>query len=160
MTFLTVEAGKFESLKIDEYFSLEIETLDDIIFKTKVILLPEKLCELEALHNACFPIVYPKSFYENILTDDYSCLFAVCKSTGRIVGFSVGRCQNRRLSCLGRREGYICTFGVASEFRNKGLGSCLLRNTISLFKNYHQVNYLTLHVLVTNKSAIRYFLYI
>lgn len=87
---------------------------------------------LQALHNACFPIVYSDSFYEQLVAgDEYSTILALSEADGSVVGFATGRVESDAAASVvcraRRRSGYISTFGVAPSHRGRGLGSVLLK---------------------------------
>eukprot|EP00116_Pleurobrachia_bachei_P010501 sb/3470763/ len=116
-----------------------------------------------------FPVEYPNSWYYDITTDTdrYLTLAAVKHDT--IIGLVVTElrqsksCTPDEIALLDRAQlkdsilTYIMTLGVRKEYRRQGIASVLMKEVLSRLKSYPDVKGVYLHVLASNKCAIKFY---
>ncbi|KAL1129179.1 hypothetical protein AAG570_013709, partial [Ranatra chinensis] len=133
-------------------------------------LCPSDLKEVRSLCRAWFPIDYPYAWYEDITSDPrFYSLAAVYE--GVIIGLIVAEIKdyvnlnkedkNILSTCFGQSTsvGYMLSLGVSEAHRRNGIASLLLDNLISHLTapENQDCKALFLHVLTTNKPAIRFY---
>lgn len=138
---------------------VDLEAFDGVVFSR---MFAQCTAQLRELHNVCFPIVYHDSFYESLVDDVESggavvCVLALTVDSGCVVGFATARVETATaLMCRRARSlGYVSTFGVAPEYRKRGLGGNLLANVCRMLEAHpNRITACTLDVKVDNVAAI------
>ncbi|KAK9502810.1 hypothetical protein O3M35_011514 [Rhynocoris fuscipes] len=133
-------------------------------------LCPSDLPEVRALCRNWFPIDYPYVWYEEITSNPrFYSLAAVYE--GVIVGLIVAEIKpytklcpadrNILSSCFSKTSSvaYMLSLGVSENYRRNGIASLLLDNLVSHLTAPEncECKALFLHVLTTNKPAIRFY---
>ncbi|XP_026821652.1 N-alpha-acetyltransferase 60 [Rhopalosiphum maidis] len=133
-------------------------------------LCPQDINEVNALCVDCFPVEYPRSWYEDITSNPkFYSLAAIHKST--IVGIIVAEIKLYIKLNPKEREvvspsagkftqvGYILSLGVTKAYRRNGIASLLLDNLVSHLTSAESQNCkaIFLHVLSSNSSAISFY---
>lgn len=117
--------------------------------------------QLKKINQACFPVTYNASFYEDMAkkNDENLCKFAYWN------GFAVGAICTRVEpvpDCAGRHRIYIMTLGVLAAYRNRGIGSKLVQSVLDHFESQkndalHTVDEIMLHVQTSNNDAMKFY---
>ncbi|KAJ3118466.1 N-alpha-acetyltransferase 50 [Nowakowskiella sp. JEL0407] len=116
------------------------------------------LDKFKALNLLLFPIQYSETFYRDVLnthSEDLSCL--VYHNHQYIGAIS---CRKEVLDTKSTNKPhrvYIMTLGVLEPFRNFGLGSKMLEFIIKNVQRDPLVDYIGLHVQITNYDAIHFY---
>lgn len=133
-------------------------------------LCPQDINEVNALCVDCFPVEYPRSWYEDITSNPkFYSLAAIHKSA--IVGIIVAEIKLYIKLNPKEREvvspsagkftqvGYILSLGVTKAYRRNGIASLLLDNLVSHLTSAESQNCkaIFLHVLSSNSSAIAFY---
>ena len=115
------------------------------------------------LHIHCFPVRYGTDFFESLFTDQMLCLVLVEKVSEKIVGVSSAFCKTKYTDFFGIglsqvKVLYICTFGLHSSIRGKGLGSIMFSQTLERSKTFFgTMDCVLLHVKTLNEGAIGFY---
>ena len=155
LLFMSLSLSVLPTIHSENDF-LKFEAFENIEFQGKDFILNDfsrRSEELRLLHDACFPIVYSPSYFEKLKTQEISCLIAT--NLNRIVAFGLIRRESNFMSCRWNNTAYITTFGVAFDFRRKGLGFCLLKNMLTFCRETLKVVSVTLHVMASNIGALK-----
>jgi len=129
----------------------------------------DDVTQLKYLHTQWFPVEYPNSWYHDITSDTerYMTLAAVQEDT--IIGLVVTElrqsksCSPDEIALLDRAQlrdsilTYIMTLGVRQPFRRMGIASVLVKEILSRLKTLSEVKGVYLHVLASNKHAIKFY---
>ena len=145
---------------------------------------------LVQLHDLCFPVKYDAKFYEWLLSPACISLVAVTAADGeaastaaepsrsppeRVVGFCIGRLKFVEGALTTQPVGYISTFGVDPDYRQRGVGNELLERFIALLldqrvpnasvccavlsgRRHHRVRQVWLHCLASDQRIVSYYL--
>ncbi|GAB0498045.1 hypothetical protein MMPV_009385 [Pyropia vietnamensis] len=100
------------------------------------------VAQLRELNAALFPVAYDAAFYRGVLAAPPGGSKAPDNGAG-----TPGAASPTRL--------YIMTLGVAAAYRERGLGSALIRHVMDLAVAHGGVSEVYLHVHVPNVEAIR-----
>eukprot|EP00584_Thalassiosira_punctigera_P000120 CAMPEP_0172536152 /NCGR_PEP_ID=MMETSP1067-20121228/7965_1 /TAXON_ID=265564 ORGANISM="Thalassiosira punctigera, Strain Tpunct2005C2" /NCGR_SAMPLE_ID=MMETSP1067 /ASSEMBLY_ACC=CAM_ASM_000444 /LENGTH=166 /DNA_ID=CAMNT_0013321175 /DNA_START=156 /DNA_END=656 /DNA_ORIENTATION=- len=117
--------------------------------------------QLKKINQACFPVTYNASFYEDMAKkpDENLCKFAYWN------GFAVGAICTRvepNPDRPGRHRIYIMTLGVLAAYRNYGIGSKLVASVLDHFESQkdgslYTVDEIMLHVQTSNEDAMKFY---
>mmetsp|Transcript_34141 Transcript_34141/g.61319 ORF Transcript_34141/g.61319 Transcript_34141/m.61319 type:complete len:168 (+) Transcript_34141:36-539(+) len=118
--------------------------------------------QLKKINQACFPVSYNDSFYEDMAKkqDENLCKFAYWN------GFAVGAICTRVEpipDCPGRSRIYIMTLGVLAAYRNHGIGRKLVTSVLDYFESqkdgtlFNTVDEIMLHVQTSNEDAMTFY---
>jgi len=117
--------------------------------------------QLKKINQACFPVTYNASFYEDMAKkhDENLCKFAYWN------GFAVGAICTRVEAipdCPGRHRIYIMTLGVLAAYRNHGIGSKLVSSVLDHIASQrdgqlYTVDEIMLHVQTSNEDAMKFY---
>ncbi|XP_014673832.1 PREDICTED: N-alpha-acetyltransferase 60-like [Priapulus caudatus] len=133
-------------------------------------LVPDDIDDVKALCKDWFPIEYPEVWYKEITSNpEFYALAAIYN--GSILGLIVSetktraKCNKEDQDLLansfpsGTQVAYILSLGVVKDYRRHGIASLLLDNLISYLSSPERSNCkaIYLHVLCTNKTAIRFY---
>ncbi|XP_073968884.1 N-alpha-acetyltransferase 60 isoform X2 [Rhodnius prolixus] len=133
-------------------------------------LCPSDLLEVRALCRNWFPIDYPYTWYEEITSNPrFYSLAAIYE--GVIIGLIVAEIKpysklnkgdkNILSSCFSKTSSvaYMLSLGVSEDHRRNGIATLLLDNLVSHLTapENRDCKALFLHVLTTNKPAIRFY---
>lgn len=130
----------------------------------------DDLMEVKQLCSEWFPIEYPESWYNDILTDPRFYSLAATFNL-KIIGMIVcevkprSRCNREDVDLLASHYppntlvAYILSLGVVKQFRRRGIASLLLDNLLSYLTSTDMdaCKAVYLHVLTTNSVAIQFY---
>lgn len=115
--------------------------------------------ELLELHHLLFPVKYTMKTMNSFLKQHYLSLVLTVKEKGKekIIGVSVTR--RRWVSFFSTdRFGYLCTFGIHSDYRQKHFATDLLHVTCKILKNHFLCSSLSLHMQKINEAAYKFYI--
>ena len=163
---VAVDLDPSEALSTDQFHVLTNSNVS-VSFR---FLRPGDQSEVKSLCCDWFPIEYPDQWYDDIVHDNKYFSLAACETdTQRIVGvlvadiFSFGQCNREDqviLHCsfpYNTPVCYILILGVVKEYRRQGLAGVLLQNLINSLNKRGTCKAIYLHVLFSNKQAIRFY---
>jgi len=125
--------------------------------------------ELKYLHDQCFPLRYPESFYQTITQkqNSDSSLFSIgAIEDGRLIGALTARFIHISLcgetNLINKNSGhthvvYILTLATSPQVRRCGLGSLLLRECLNYASKFEKCGAVYLHVITYNHDAIKFY---
>eukprot|EP00581_Thalassiosira_minuscula_P032612 CAMPEP_0183769658 /NCGR_PEP_ID=MMETSP0739-20130205/22811_1 /TAXON_ID=385413 /ORGANISM="Thalassiosira miniscula, Strain CCMP1093" /LENGTH=179 /DNA_ID=CAMNT_0026009333 /DNA_START=108 /DNA_END=647 /DNA_ORIENTATION=- len=131
--------------------------------------------QLKKINQACFPVTYNTSFYDDMAKkqDENLCKFAYWN------GFAVGAICTRIEAipdCPGRHRIYIMTLGVLAAYRNHGIGTKLVSSVLEYYESQKDnndssssssssssaslssVDEIMLHVQTSNNDAMKFYI--
>lgn len=136
----------------------------------------DNVAQLRKINAACFPIQYAPGFYKDVAErkDSGLCKFAYCN--GFVVGAACARVEPIPIPAAdadagqgqgqGRGGGqrlYMMTLAVLAAYRDRGVGTALLRSVLDHFEEhkdearYAGVLEIALHVQISNDDALRFY---
>lgn len=119
----------------------------------------EDLEELLALHHLLFPVKYSMKTMNSFLKEHYLSLVLTVKEENKekIIGVSVTR---RRWAGFFStdRYGYLCTFGIHPDYRQKHFATDILHVTCRILKNHFLCSSLSLHMQKINNAAFKFYI--
>lgn len=130
---------------------------------------PGDIDELKQLHSKWFPVEYPNSWYNDITTNTDRYITIAAIKHGSIIGLIVTEvresksCSPDEIALLDRVQlkdstlTYIMTLGVRQEYRRQGIATILVKEVLSRLKTARDVKGVYLHVLASNKQAIKFY---
>ncbi len=107
------------------------------------------------INKTCLPENYPDSFFL-VLYQHAPRAFLVAEANGSVVGYIMCRIE-RGISSFGPlpvKKGHVVSIAVLPEYRNRGIGSELIRRGIEGMKEYG-VSEVFLEVRRSNETAIQ-----
>jgi len=110
------------------------------------------------INRACLPENYPFSYFE-YLVNNWPEICLVAKIDGKIVGYILTRVEGG-FSAFSpirwRKKGHIISIAVLPEYRNKGIGSNLIKAVIDKLKSLYNASEVILEVRVSNPAQFLY----
>ena len=107
--------------------------------------------QLKQLNNLSLPVRYKKGFYLRIVHHLRYGRFAYYND------IIVGAITWKYDKCGNQRNIYIMTINVLDAYKRNKIGSQLLQELIRLHKDMKQIEYINLHVLSSNETALNFY---
>jgi len=123
-------------------------------------LLVQDVQKLQLFQSILFPVYYDQAFYDKLFHERCVTILVFTPNEEELIGVATSKIKESTswwdLFFPIKREGYIMTFGVSPSFRQRGLGTFILRKMIEILQE-HGCNVVTLHVQLINKAAVEFY---
>lgn len=116
------------------------------------------LDEMLALHLKLFPVVYNMEVMEQYLEPRYLAmgLWHISNGCASLIGVSTAR-RSWKDFLSTDKTAYLCTFGIAEEFRQRHLGTDFLNLFCKILYNHFQVKQMDLDMQKINTAAFKFY---
>ncbi|KAL7436330.1 hypothetical protein ACHAXM_005128 [Skeletonema potamos] len=118
--------------------------------------------QLKKINQACFPLSYGESFYNDMAkkSDENMCKFAYF--SGLAIGAICTRVEPIPDDPNGRSRLYIMTLGVLAAYRNHGIGSKLVQSILDYYESEKNgklatVDEIMVHTQTSNTDAMKFY---